>query len=442
MQPFNTINPLLTQLGEDVMGFLNEIQLNYPQAISLGSGRPDEKYFGVQEFATYFNRYVDALAAASDKDKASVVNSLGQYNRTKGIINQLLCSYLEKDEAIHVHPEDILVTVGTQESMVLSLITLCDREKDVILVEDPAYVGITHLALINGYTVAPVPVQEDGISLPAITAQIEHFAKKGKKVKLVYVTPDFQNPTGSQMPLEKRHALLALARQHDCYLLEDNAYGDFAYDGAKLPPLKALDKEQRVLYMRSFSKTIYPSLRLGALVAGQMVHDGEKPVALSNLLAKTKGYITVNTPAITQAVMGGMLLQQNCSLKKMNAPKVAHMQQKRDMLLSALQTYLNPQVAPWASGIRWNVPAGGFFITIHVPFDVGKDEMIECAENYQVLFTPMRFFYLQDGGHRQIRIAFSYVPDNQITTAIERLAMYFKSKTAQNLKKYTYAFRQ
>ncbi|HEY0066235.1 MAG TPA: hypothetical protein VGB46_02695 [Flavisolibacter sp.] len=117
------VNPLLKDIGEDVMGFLNEIQLRYPQAISLASGRPDEEYFGIEDFPEYFNIYVDAVAAAGNKDRRQVLNSLGQYNRAKGIINAEVAKYLRTDEQINARAEDIVITVGTQESMCLAVMT-------------------------------------------------------------------------------------------------------------------------------------------------------------------------------------------------------------------------------------------------------------------------------------------------------------------------------
>ncbi|MCB2411217.1 PLP-dependent aminotransferase family protein [Hymenobacter lucidus] len=423
-----TLNPLLNAITEDVMGFLNEIQLNYPQAISLASGRPDENYFNIEEFPEYFGIYVDWLATSSGQEPEKIRKSLGQYNRAKGIINDLVVRYLAKDEQIEVAPEDTLITVGTQEAMVITITTLCNRENDVILIEDPAYVGITHLSIIAGYQVEPVPVDGNGISLLKLEEKILACQARGKNVKLVYVIPDYQNPTGNAMPLENRHRLLELADTYGFLILEDNAYGEFAYQADTPLTLKALDNNKRVIYLRSLSKTLYPSLRLGVLVANQQVEHGGQLVALSDLLAKTKGYITVNTPSITQAVFGGILVKNNFSLKKINEPKIAAIKAKRDQLLASFNEYLTGENNAWAKGISWNIPQGGFFITIFVPFAVTKEEVIICAEQHGLIFTPMSFFYLHEGGKQQIRLAFSNVSEEEINTAVYRLAEYFKTK--------------
>jgi (S)-3,5-dihydroxyphenylglycine transaminase len=106
------------------------------------------------------------------------------------------------------------------------------------------------------------------------------------------------------------------------------------------------------------------------------------------------------------------------------------MKQKRDQLISSLDKHLKK--ASWAKHISWNIPEGGFFITIRIPFRVDKKEVIFCAENYQVIFTPMSFFYLDKGGHKEIRLAFSNVRDKEIEPAIRNLVGYFKYKLINN----------
>ncbi|MFB6453958.1 PLP-dependent aminotransferase family protein [Chitinophaga sp. Hz27] len=426
MQTLNEINPFLDNIGDDVMGFLNEVQLQYTDAISFASGRPEERHFGIENFSEYIAAFVDFMAAALHKKPHEIMQHLGQYNRAKGIINEQISAYLRTDENIHVTPEDITITVGSQEAMTLAVTTLVDREKDIIIVEDPTYVGLTHFSIIGGYQVSPVPVSEEGISLHVLEEKLIEHSKEGKKVKLVYVIPDFQNPTGTSMPLANRYKLLELAETYDFLILEDNAYGEFVYGRDPVPSIKALDKYKRVIYMRSFSKTLYPSLRLSAMVTDRSVVRNGVAVKLNDLLAKTKGYTTVNTSTLTQAILGGILIKNNCSLKEINREKVASMQQKRDQVLNALCSHINTEENSWAENISWNVPDGGFFATIKVPFAVCKTDVEKCAATFKVIFTPMSFFFLADGGNKEIRIAFSNLSPEQIHTGIGRLVDYFK----------------
>jgi (S)-3,5-dihydroxyphenylglycine transaminase len=421
------MNALLQNTQEDVMAFLNEIQLNYPDAISLASGRPDESYFEIKDFPEHFNRYVDSVVQSTNTDRDRVLNALGQYNRAKGIVNDLLSAYFLKDEKISVRPENIVVTVGTQEALALTVMTLCDKEKDVIIVEDPSYVGITHFSLICGYQIEAVTMEEDGISIEGIEEKIIALAQVGKRARIVYVIPDFQNPTGAYMSLQKRRKLLELAHDYDFLILEDNAYSDFRYHEEEFIPIKALDVQKRVIYIRSFSKTLYPSLRIAAMIADPTIETPDGKFSVSDLVARTKGYLTVNTPSINQAILGGILIKNNLSLHHANQAKVKSMQEKRDLLLFYMDKFLRDQDG-WAGNITWNAPQGGFFMTIHVPFEVDKEEVIACAEQFKVIFTPMAFFYLKEGGNNEIRIAFSNLSIAQLREAIERLTRYFKSK--------------
>lgn len=427
----NKINPFLGNIGEDVMGFLNEIQLNYPDAISLASGRPNENYFDISNFTDYFNLYLNSTAS-SKRTRKKILNDLGQYSRTKGIINELISKYLEKDKNINVTPENLLVTVGTQEAIAISIITLCDRLNDVIVIEDPTYIGITHFSIISGYQIDSVTMDADGISLKNLEEKINFYKRNGKKVKLVYVIPDFQNPTGNTMSIEKRHRLLEMADKHDFIILEDNAYGDYKFKGKENTTLKSLDKNRKVIYLHSFSKIIYPSLRLAAMVVDQIVLNDGELLPLSDLMAKTKGYLTVNTSSISQAILGGILIKNDFSLKNSIRQKVIGLRKRKDRMIFSLNAILRDKDASWANEISWNSPDGGFFLTIRLPFDVDKNEAVFCAENYKVIFTPMSFFYNGNGGKNEIRIAYSNIKIAQIYPAIYQLSRYFKTKLMQN----------
>ncbi|PTX63148.1 (S)-3,5-dihydroxyphenylglycine transaminase [Kordia periserrulae] len=418
-------NKSLNKLEEDVMGFLNEVQLNFPEAISMASGRPEESFFDLQNLQEYINTFVNFRSKETNVSTEAFLRSLGQYNRTKGIINDIVAKYLKNDYQIDCSPADIVVNVGSQESMVLSLLSLMNRDEDVFCVEDPSYVGISHFALINGYETAPIAVDAEGINLEALEKTIEATKQKEKCVKAVYVIPDFQNPTGIRTPIEKRKKLLQMAATHNFMIIEDNAYGDFVFEDVAYPTLKSLDTEGNVIYLHSFSKSLHPSLRMGVMVADKVFEDGTK---LSDIIAKIKGYTTVNSPAIPQAILAGVLLKNNYSLQKYNEEKCRNVRQKRDSVLASLTKYINASKETKLQSVTWNVPEGGYFLTLTLPFKITKEDVTACAKNYHVIFTPMSFFHLSKGGENQIRIAYSYVKINQIETAIENLVHFLATK--------------
>jgi (S)-3,5-dihydroxyphenylglycine transaminase len=226
------------------------------------------------------------------------------------------------------------------------------------------------------------------------------------------------------MPLEARRALLALAHEHGMLVWEDNPYGMFSYDGPPLPTLKALDEHGVVVYMGSFSKTLYPGLRLGYLVADQPVALASgRRVPLAAELSKIKSLTTVNTSPIVQAIAGGILLETGGSLRPVVEAKLPFYRANRDRMLAALEETLGS-----LEGVRWNRPEGGFFLTLTLPFDFTDDDLTVCARDYGVIVCPMRFFALTPGRERQVRLSFSYVTEEQIAEGIARLARFVRDR--------------
>ncbi len=298
-----------------------------------------------------------------------------------------------------------MVTQGAQEAMVVLLLGLFDPAVDVLLASDPTYIGITGLAAIAGIETLPVASDEQGLELGALRAAIAAARARGKRPRAFYHVPDFNNPLGTRMPLEDRRRLLALLRDEEVLLFEDNAYGMFVFDGEPLPTLKALDRDGVVIYLGSFSKTLYPGLRLGYLVAGQEVAgpDGKK-VPLAVELSKVKSLTTVTTSPLLQAVAGAILLENDCSLRRVVAAKLPFYRGNRDRMLGCLEKELGP-----VAGVSWNRPAGGFFLTVSLPFAFGAAEVEACAGGHGVIVCPMSYFALSPGREKQVRLSFSYV---------------------------------
>src|SRR5436305_7315990 len=222
----------------DVMNFLNEVVLRYPEAVSFAPGRPSERFFDVERSLGAAAGWVAARARETGSPARAVWNDLGQYNRTNGIINDLVARQLAADEGIAAAPESIVVTAGCQEGMTILLLGLIDPAADALLVSDPAYIGIPGLARILGLTLIPVPTGERGLDPEAVRAGIAEARRLGRRPRALYDVPDFNNPLGTRMPMDARRALLDLAREHGMLIWEDNPYGMFAYDGPPLPTLK------------------------------------------------------------------------------------------------------------------------------------------------------------------------------------------------------------
>jgi (S)-3,5-dihydroxyphenylglycine transaminase len=413
----------------NVMNFLNEVVLRFPQAVSFAPGRPSEQHFDVQGSLGSIARFVAYRAAATGWNEAAVYADLGQYNRTNGIIPELVARQLALDEGIHAAPDSIVVTAGAQEGMVVLLLGLFDPATDTLLSSDPAYIGITGLARIVGIPVHPIPSGPDGLAPEAVGAAIGEVRRQGRVPRALYDVPDFNNPLGTRMPLPARRALLDLVHREGLLLFEDNPYGSFAYDGAPLPTLKALDERGDVVYLGSYSKTLYPGLRIGYLVADQEVRGPDGALTpLAYELSKVKSLTTVTTPPLLQAIVGGEILAHGGSLAPLMAEKLPAYRERRDRMLAALERELGE--AGEALGVRWNRPQGGFFLTLSLPFDFTEERLTACARDYGVVVCPMSFFSIlgRDGGrNREIRLSFSYVTPEEIDTGIARLARFVRA---------------
>ena len=399
------------------MDFLNEIADRYPQAVSFAPGRPYEGFFDLELVHGYLRRYERYLLDERGLSPQEARRTILQYGRTKGIIHELVARNLAVDEGIEVDPEAIVVTVGFQEAVVLVLRALRTDHQDVLLSVVPGYVGLTGAARLLDLPVRGVAGGEHGIDLADLRRAIDTARARGLRPRACYLVPDFANPSGTTMDLPTRHALLDLARAENLLLLEDNPYGVFSADGVRLPTLKALDRHRGVVYLGSYAKTGLPGARIGFAVADQPVAEGG---LLADQLAKIKSMVTVNTPPIAQAALAGKLLEHDFSLVAANARETAVYRRNRDLVLAALARHFPDPAGP----VRWNVPGGGFFLVLDVPFTADDAAAERSARDYGVLWTPMRHFHDAPEAARRIRLAYSLLTPDQIEDGISRLARF------------------
>jgi (S)-3,5-dihydroxyphenylglycine transaminase len=408
----------LTDRALNSMNFLNEVAQHYPNAISLAAGRPAEQFYAVEDLHSYLDTFCEYLRDELGYDEAAVRRTIFQYGRTKGIVHQLVARNLLADEGITVDPEALVVTVGCQEAMVLTLRALRATSADVLLAVSPAYVGITGAARLLDLPVLPVAGGNDGADLEDLVAVVKAARAEGLRPRACYVMPDFANPSGLSLDLETRQRLLDVAAEQDLLLLEDNPYGLFPAEGfERLPTLKALDTERRVVYLGSFAKTALPGARVGYVVADQVVaHPDGTTSLLADELSKIKSMLTVNTSAIGQAMIGGKLLRHDCSL-------VAANERERATYAENLRALTEGLAARFPGGeVSWNVPSGGFFLVVTVPFVVDDALLAESAQQYGVLWTPMSHFYDGDIPIHALRLSCSSVSPAEIEPALDRLS--------------------
>lgn len=424
-----SLNQNLGKGFNNVIGFLNDIQYKFPQAISFVAGQPDEQFFEIESHLNKIDTFVDYQSKKTGQSKLNAINKINQYNKTKGIVNDIVAKYLRNDENILVKEEDILMTVGAQEAFAIIVSTICNRENDVILVEDPSYIGLSSFAKVFNYNIAGIKTDEEGIDLIGLKSKLLELNGAGKRVKLLYVIPDYQNPSGSCMPIGNRLKLLEMAQKYNFLIIEDTVYNSFTYSQKKNPTLKSLDKFNKVIYVGSFSKSLFPGLRLGLIAANQKLeNENGEVVSLIDEMCKVKAQLTNNTSSISQAILGGVLLDLNYSLSEWSKPKFESYKEKQMAMMKALDKHIKVHQHDWAKHISWNKPEGGFFIKMTVPFPIDTDSVLESASLHNVIFCPMRNFYLNKGGEREIRLTFSNLSLEKIEIGVKQLAAFLKSK--------------
>ncbi|HZH13429.1 MAG TPA: PLP-dependent aminotransferase family protein [Archangium sp.] len=423
----DALHPSLTDPTLDVMNFLNEVAIRFPDAISFAPGRPNEKFYDTQQLTTYLDAYIRHLGQQQGLTEAQIRTNLFQYGRTNGQIHGLIARMLEKDEGIKAAPESIVVTVGCQEGMFISLRALFAKPTDVLLVGMPCYIGITGAAKLLNIEVVPVAEREDGLDLQELERTVEALRAEGKQPRALYLVADFANPSGRSLPEPARQRLLEIAERAGMLIIEDNPYGFFFREGPRKPTLKSMDDKGRVIYLGSFSKSAFPGLRVGYAVADQRVVG---PAGDQHLLAeefsKIKSMLSVNTSSICQAIIGGMLVMNDCSLLEANHEAIRFYKENMDATLQALERYF-PRSEAWARGVTWNVPDGGFFLVVKLPIEADEALLEQSARNHQVIWTPMRYFYLGTGGEYELRLSCSYLTPAKIEEGVSRLARLIKS---------------
>ena len=412
----NTLHTSVTDPVAASMNFLNEVAGRFPAAISLAAGRPFDEFYDVADVERYLAVYIAHLRAGAIGE-ARVRQAVLQYGRTNGQLGAMIARMLEIDEGIVVPEQSIMVTSGCQEAMIIALRGLAAEPEDVVLAAEPCYVGFTGAARVLGVPVVPVPETSQGLSPDAVARVAREVRAGGRRPRALYVVSNFANPSGVSLSDEARRGLLAVAADEDLLILEDDPYGLFGSDDRHRPALKSLDTDQRVIYLGSFAKSVFPGARVGFLVADQTVvgADGQRSL-LADELSTVKSMVTVNTSPIAQAVIGGVLVSCGYSLRAANQQKISFYRRNMAALLAALERHFADPA------ITWNTPSGGFFAVLRAPVRADEKLLELSARDYGVLWTPMSFFYTSGGGSHAIRLSCSALATDQVEEGVRRLA--------------------
>ena len=365
-----------------------------PTMISLAGGNPAAELFP--------NEILSEIAA--DILKNNPVGAL-QYGISEGnvALREKIIEFVKERENLEVSLDEITIVSGGQQAIEITAKILLN-EGDSVIVEAPSFVGGLNAFRSYGANLVGVEVEHDGMNIEKLKEAI----KNTPNVKLIYTIPNFQNPSGVTMSIEKRKALYEIARDNGIFIIEDNPYGELTFDGVKLPTIKSMDEAGVVLYSGSFSKILAPGLRLGYLIA---------PKNFTEKVVLGKQVSDVHTPCLPQLL----------ALEFMNRYDIVELigkmrdlyKEKCSIMIDAMKKYLPKE-------ITYTVPGGGLFMWCNAP---GIDTLKlsrECTEKKVLIVPGNNFATDQSIENSGFRLNFSTMPNDKIVEGVKRLGEVLK----------------
>ncbi|MCA1191829.1 MULTISPECIES: PLP-dependent aminotransferase family protein [unclassified Saccharopolyspora] len=363
-----------------------------PEVVSLAGGMPNLAALPLDSLATEVARLI------ADDGQAAL-----QYGSAHGVpeLREQICEIMAA-EGITGHPDDLMVTVGSQ--MALDMVTrlFCDPG-DVVLAEGPSYVGALGSFAAYQAKVVHVAMDDDGLQPEALRHAIAEVTARGERIKFLYTIPNFHNPGGVTLAVERRAEILEICRKHDILVLEDNPYGLLGFDGQTYPALRSLDPEN-VVYLGSFSKTFASGLRVGWVLA---------PHAVREKLVLAAESATLCPPTLNQMIVSRYLTTHDW--KGQIKTFREQYRERRDAMLGALEQHM-------PVGCTWTKPDGGFYVWLTAPEGVDTKAMLPRAVTQRVAYASGTGFYADSFGARQMRLSYCYPTPERIREGVRRLA--------------------
>jgi len=365
--------------------------------ISFSTSRPSELLFPLEEFRATCSEVIES-------DEAQNILQLGAPAGYAPLRRYLL--ERGRQEGIVREGDDILVASGCQQAFDLLQHVLASRG-ETVLIEDPVYAGLRSVFDRAEAKVIGIPVGAGGIEVD----EVERVLAR-EKARMLVVTPSFQNPTGTTLPLEQRRRLLQVVRNAGVILVENDIYGDLVYEGSPEPTLKQLDQSGDTVLLRSCSKLAFPGLRVGWVIG---------PARLIAHLAEAKQSSDLHTDHLAQAVL--LRFAESGRLKAHWQKVVQAGRERLRAALKACETHL-------PAGSRFTRPRGGMNLWVTLPEPLDATELLPRAVRDGVSYTPGKHFAVGRGEPGALRLSFAQLPPEKITVGIARLGRLFGSALA------------
>ncbi|WP_207750531.1 PLP-dependent aminotransferase family protein [Anaerotignum lactatifermentans] len=366
-----------------------------PDIISFAGGLPAPDLFPVEQLKAACNAVMDECGKVAC-----------QYSSTEGFpaLREKIAARMKAKNNIETDADHILVTSGSQQGLDFSARVFVDKG-DVVLMESPSYLGAINAFKACEPTFMEVPTDDGGM----IMEELEKILATTENVKMIYVIPDFQNPTGRTWSLERRHKFMEIINKYEIPVIEDNPYGELRFENENMPALKSLDTKGLVIFLGTFSKILVPGYRLGWVCASEEI------LSMFNFI---KQGADLQTPTITQ-------LEANKYMEMFDLD--AHVdtirelyKHRRDVMMEAMETYL-PKEA------KFTHPDGGLFTWVELPDYIDTRKMaLQCLEK-KVAYVPGGSFFPNGGKENCFRMNYSCMPDDKIVEGVKAIAEVIKA---------------
>ena len=364
------------------------------EVISFAGGLPAPELFPIKEIME-----VNRIVLEEEGTKAL------QYTTTEGYapLREWIAKRMNSRLGTQFDSDNIILTHGSQQALDLSGKVFLD-EGDVVLCESPTYLAAISAFRAYGCNFVEVPTDDDGM----IPGELEKILERTQRVKIIYVIPEFQNPTGRTWSLERRESLVKLAMKHEVIVIEDNPYGELRFEGEALPSVKSFDKSGCVLCLGTFSKIFCPGYRIGWVA-------GDKAIIEKYGLVKQGADLQCNT------------LAQREIAKYLELYEIdEHIEKIREVYRKRRNVMIKTMEDEFPKGVKFTRPKGGLFAWVELPSHINARDVFEICLKKNVAFVPGGSFFPNGGKENTFRINFSNMPEDRIVEGLKCIAGVLK----------------
>jgi 2-aminoadipate transaminase len=373
--------------------------LQKPGMISFAGGLPAPETFPVNDLK-------EIALEVLEKDGQNAL----QYGTTEGdpLLRKMLVERHNR-QGFNISQENLIITSGSQQALDLIARIFIDQD-DYILCGLPSYLGGINAFQAYGAKLRGIPLDDQGMKPEELEKAVITLKDLGRKIKFIYLIPDFQNPAGITLPESRRLKIIELAEKYDFLIIEDSPYREIRFEGEQQKMMYNLDSYGRVITLCTFSKIFAPGFRVGWVI-------GQPFILEKIVLAKQTADLC--TSSFVQKILARYLEK---GLLEKNLPgTIALYRERRDHMLACFSKYM-------PENVKWTEPQGGLFLFVTLPAKLDAGRILKKAIDHNVAFVDGATFFCNDSGHNTMRINFSFSRKEEIETGVERLAAVIREE--------------